>query len=65
MKFVVFREINQRWYWELRTADGGAFAKCPLGYSTMEQCFTAIQQLRQHAPKSLAFDLLGNLHEGV
>lgn len=22
MKFVVFREINQRWYWELRTADG-------------------------------------------
>ena len=65
MKFVVFREINQRWYWELRSGDGGAIASSPLGFSTLAHAFASIQKVRASAPNALVFDLVGSLCEGV
>lgn len=65
MKFVVFRDINQRWYWELRGTDSAPVASSPMGFSSEQKAFTAIQNLRTAAPKALVFDLLGALHEDV
>ena len=65
MKFVVFREINQRWYWELRSSDGGAVASSPLGFSTQVHAFASIQKVRATASNALVFDLIDNLCEGV
>ena len=65
MKVVVFKEINQRWYWELRQAHGEAAARSPMGFATKEKAFESIRAVRQHAPHSLVFDLVGTLFEGV
>lgn len=65
MKFVVFREINQRWYWELRLPDGVSVAASPMGYATAEKAFEAVKKIRHQAPIALVFDLVGNLQEGV
>lgn len=65
MKFVVFKEINQRWYWELRLVQGEAVARSPMGFATMEKAFDSIRLIRKSAPNSLVFDLVGTLFEGV
>ena len=65
MKFVVFKEINHRWYWELRLAQGEAVARSPMGFATIEKAFESIRSIRKNAPNSLVFDLVGTLFEGV
>ena len=65
MKFVVFKEINQRWYWELRMVQGEAVARSPMGFATIENAFESIRLIRKGAPNSLVFDLTGTLFEGV
>ena len=65
MKFVVFKEINQRWYWELRHAQGEAVARSPMGFATIEKAFESIRAVRKNAPGSLVFDLIGTLFEEV
>ncbi len=65
MKFVVFKEINQRWYWELRMAQGEAVARSPMGFVNIDKAFESIQLIRKNAPNALVFDLVGTLFEGI
>lgn len=65
MKYVVYREINNRWYWELRSPDGSSVAKSPMGFANQNIAFAAIRNHRIDAPRALVFDLVGNLCEGI
>jgi len=61
MRFVVFMEINRRWYWELRSPDDEVVAKCQMGFADKAQALASIQRVRMSAPKSLIFDPIGTL----
>ena len=65
MKFVVILERQDRWIWELRTADGEPLCRSVLSYGSREQAFKAIQAVRSIAPRALVFDPIGTLFEGI
>jgi len=61
MRFVVFMDINRRWYWELRSEDDQVVAKCQMGFADKAQALESINRVRTSAPKSLIFDPIGTL----
>jgi uncharacterized protein YegP (UPF0339 family) len=61
MKFVIFKEANGRWYWDLRDLDGQPVAKCAMGFAEQAQAFRSVETVRSSASRSLVFDPLGNL----
>jgi len=61
MRFVVFMDINKRWYWELRSSDDQVAARCQMGFADKEQALASINRVRTSAPKSLVFDPIGTL----
>lgn len=66
MKFVVTQDTSTGlWFWELRAAEGGSIARSQSGFRTVDELFESIHAIRAQAPKSLVFDLLGTLYEGV
>jgi hypothetical protein len=66
MKFVVRQDAsNGLWFWELRAAEGGSIARSHSGFPTLEELYKSIHAIRAQAPRSLVFDLLGTLYEGV
>ncbi len=66
MKFVVSQDASTGlWFWELRAAEGGSIARSYNGFRTMEELLESIHAIRAQGPRSLVFDLLGTLYEGV
>ncbi|RZL94207.1 MAG: DUF1508 domain-containing protein [Variovorax sp.] len=66
MKFVVSQDASTGlWFWQLRAAEGGSIARSHSGYRTREELLDSIHAIRAQAPRSLVFDLLGTLYEGV
>lgn len=61
MKFVIAREVNGRWYWELRSIDGQPVCRCAAGFAERAQAFRDIESVRSGVSRSLVFDPLGNL----
>ncbi|WP_219217523.1 YegP family protein [Variovorax boronicumulans] len=60
MRFVVFMDINRRWYWELRALSGEVIAKCPTGFADKSAALESIDSVRAKASRSAVFDPLGS-----
>lgn len=65
MRFVVLMEMNKRWVWELRSAEGTTICRSTMSYGDRDLAFKAIQDVRGRANRALVFDPLGTLYEGV
>ena len=61
MKFVVYRDVNGRWYWDLKEVAGETVAKSAMGFVDKAHAIRNVQTVRAHASKCLIFDPLGNL----
>ncbi|WP_082754709.1 DUF1508 domain-containing protein [Variovorax sp. PAMC 28711] len=61
MRFVVLKTVDGLWHWELRETDGVVVAKSSVQYPDRAAVVSALLKVQSTAPKSLVFDLLGNL----
>ena len=61
MKFVVYKDSNGRWYWDLKEVAGETVAKSAMGFVDKAHAIRNVQTVRTHASKCLIFDPLGNL----
>jgi uncharacterized protein YegP (UPF0339 family) len=61
MKFVVYKDVNGRWYWDLKEIAGEPVAKSAMGFVDKAHAVRNVQAVRMRAPQSLIFDPLGNL----
>ena len=61
MKFVVYKDVNGRWYWNLKEIAGVPVAKSAMGFVDKAHAVRNVQAVRMRAPQSLIFDPLGNL----
>ncbi len=65
MRYVVLKAKDGRWYWELRVPQGGIVAQSTGTFTDQSAAFRSIQAVRVGAARSLVYDALGNLHEGI
>ncbi|MDM0015487.1 hypothetical protein QTH87_23805 [Variovorax sp. J22P168] len=54
-----------RWQWVLQALHCGPMAKGTGDFTTRQALFDSLRELKSSAPRSLAYDPLGGLYEGV
>lgn len=67
MRFVIFQESNDLWYWywELRASDDLVVAVSPKGMCTWALARDMVEIVRDNLAQSATFDRAGNLFAGV
>jgi uncharacterized protein YegP (UPF0339 family) len=65
MKFAIYINVDDLWYWELRLEDGKPIATCAAGYETRHSALAAVEVLRKSVGRAAIFDLTGNRLKSV
>lgn len=61
MKFVVYSDVDRRWYWDLQEIAGETVATSSMGFIDKAHAVRNLHAVRLQAAQCLIFDRLGNL----